>query len=228
MAILLALDTVFEQCSVAILNNHELIGETTILGNRGQTETILPIIDNLLSQHQMTLDDVDVLAFNRGPGAFSGIRINTAVVQALSFALDVPCVGVSSLRALAQKAFFDEGLGAVCAVLDARMNEVYCGYFEVGKDTMQLIGDELLVPYHSVSDYYDNDCMVVGKDARLAVIPELANQLCWEINNPTASDIGKIAYFDYLANGGVAAQNALPVYLRNHAWKTLAEQGKSK
>lgn len=222
MAILLALDTVFEQCSVAILNNHELIGETTILGNRGQTETILPIIDNLLSQHQMTLDDVDVLAFNRGPGAFSGIRINTAVVQALSFALDVPCVGVSSLQTLAHT-FLTKNPAAdgaiIASCMDARQNEVYACFYQYDNGVLTQMGEEALLPYGNEikADFViGNGGEYINTDGQLIEL------------NPTAFDLGKIAYLDYLKHGGVNAQNALPVYLRNHAWKTLAEQGKSK
>lgn len=220
MAILLALDTVFEQCSVALLNNNSVIGETTILGNRGQTETILPIIDNLLSQHQMTLDDVDVLAFNRGPGAFSGIRINTAVVQALSFALDVPCVGVSSLKTLAntfvmQNSISDNAVIASC--IDARQNEVYACFYQIENDKLTQIGDETLLPY-------DNEIkadFIIGNGGQFIKTDGQLIDL-----NPTACDIGKMAYKEYLNNGGVSAENALPVYLRHNAWKTLAEQGK--
>ncbi|UXZ05092.1 tRNA (adenosine(37)-N6)-threonylcarbamoyltransferase complex dimerization subunit type 1 TsaB [Moraxella nasicaprae] len=222
MAILLALDTVFEQCSVALLNNDGVIGETTILGNRGQTETILPIIDNLLSQHQMTLDDVDVLAFNRGPGAFSGIRINTAVVQALSFALDLPCVRVSSLKTLAntfvmQNSISDNAVIASC--IDARQNEVYACFYQIENDKLTQIGDEALLPY-------DNEIkadFIIGNGGQFIKTDGQLIDL-----NPTACDIGKMAYAEYLTNGGVTAQNALPVYLRHNAWKTLAEQGKSK
>lgn len=221
---ILALDTVFEQCSVALLHNETVIGELTIQGNRGQTETILPMIDELLKTHNSTLQDIDLLAFNRGPGAFSGIRINTAVVQALSFAHDLPCVGVSSLRALAQKALIDEGLSRVYAILDARMNELYCGEFMVDNHSlmMNLVGDEKLLPYYSMANH---ELPIIGKDAHLAVSQESKNTI-WQMEYPTAFDIGKIAYADYLKNGGVSAENALPVYLRHNAWKTLAEQGK--
>ncbi|MDO4427402.1 MAG: tRNA (adenosine(37)-N6)-threonylcarbamoyltransferase complex dimerization subunit type 1 TsaB [Moraxella sp.] len=216
----LALDTVFEQCSVALLNNETVIGETTILGNRGQTETILPMIDDLLKTHNTTLQEIDLLAFNRGPGAFSGIRINTAVVQALSFAHDIACVGVSSLKTLAnafvmQNGIFDNVVIASC--IDARQNEVYACFYQIENDKLTQIGDEQLLAYESEikADFIvGNGGVFIKTDGKLITL------------NPNASDIGKIAYFDYLNNGGVSAENALPVYLRHNAWKTLAEQGK--
>ncbi|MCL1622672.1 tRNA (adenosine(37)-N6)-threonylcarbamoyltransferase complex dimerization subunit type 1 TsaB [Moraxella sp. Tifton1] len=221
---ILALDTVFEQCSVAILQDDQLIAEQTTGGNRGQTEVILPMIDALLKDNALHLDDMDCLAFNRGPGAFSGIRINTAVVQALSFACGLPCVGVSGLRALAQKAFVDEGLNRVYSVLDARMNELYFGEFMLGDDgIMNVVGDEGLLPYHSVME---DGLPIIGKDEHIALIQAQDNVIC-PVNYPTAFDIGRIAHADFLKQGGVAAQQALPVYLRHNAWKTLVEQGKA-
>ncbi|MGO2997220.1 MAG: tRNA (adenosine(37)-N6)-threonylcarbamoyltransferase complex dimerization subunit type 1 TsaB, partial [Moraxellaceae bacterium] len=96
----LAMDTVFDQCSIAILDSSgQVLSSRTEKGKREQTQQILPMIDAALSEAQLQLADIQALIFNRGPGAFSGIRINTAVVQALSVAHDLPCVGVSSLQA---------------------------------------------------------------------------------------------------------------------------------
>ena len=94
MAILMAFDTVFEQCSVAVVQDDTVLYHKSVAGNRGQTEIILGMVDEALMQTGLSLAQLDCLAFNRGPGAFSGIRINTAVVQALSVASDTPCVGV--------------------------------------------------------------------------------------------------------------------------------------
>lgn len=225
--ITLALDTVFEQCSVSLLKNERLIATHTIEGGRGQTEIILPMIDELLKTHYIKLSQIDILAFNRGPGAFSGIRINTAVVQALSFAHDIKCVGVSSLLALANTARTQLDLDkkdinnhpVIASCMDARQNEVYACFYQID-DTHQLvqIDDEKLLPYGSKI----NANFVVGDGAGLICH---TGQVI-DIVNPDAYDIGCLAYMDYLKNGGVSASHALPVYLRNNAWKTLAEQGK--
>lgn len=216
---ILALDTVFDQCSIALLDNEQLIAENTIHGNRGQTEIILSMLDELLKNHHITFKEIDLLAFNQGPGAFSGIRINTAVVQALSFAHDLPCVGVSSLRALAGTFVQnnDCDYATVASCIDARQNEVYACFYELQKEVLTQIGNETLLAYDSKihADF------VIGNGG--ALIKTNAKHINL---NPTASDIGKIAYADYLQNGGVTAENALPVYLRHNAWKTLAEQGK--
>ncbi|WP_201617262.1 tRNA (adenosine(37)-N6)-threonylcarbamoyltransferase complex dimerization subunit type 1 TsaB [Psychrobacter urativorans] len=142
----LAMDTVFDQCSVAILDGSgKVISCQTETGKRQQTQQILPMIDAALSECQLRLADMQALIFNRGPGAFSGIRINTAVVQALSVAHDLPCVGVSSLQAIAQCAYQKHGLTQVYSALDARMQQVYFGRYVLQEQQLddQLQGSQL-------------------------------------------------------------------------------------
>lgn len=224
---ILALDTVFEQCSVALLSNDTLIAENTILGNRGQTEIILSMIDELLTSNNTKLNEINMLAFNRGPGAFSGIRINTAVVQALSFACDIPCVGISSLKVLAN-AFFDTAFELnqvledeiLASCIDARQNEVYACFYQIKNKQLIQIDDEKLLPYGSKikADFsFGNGVAFIETNGRKV-----------DLENPSAYHIGRDAYFEFIKNGGVSAENALPVYLRHNAWKTLAEQGKNK
>ncbi|MDO4450011.1 MAG: tRNA (adenosine(37)-N6)-threonylcarbamoyltransferase complex dimerization subunit type 1 TsaB [Moraxella sp.] len=220
MTTIIAFDTVFDQCSIAIITDGEVIYADTLAGGRGQTETILPLLDQALHHSGTSLANVHAFAFNRGPGAFSGIRINTAVVQALSFACELPCVGVSSLKTLAnafvvQNAISNNAIIASC--IDARQNEVYACFYQIENGVLTQIGDEQLLAYDSE---IQADFIIGNGGAFIKTNGKLIDL------NPSASDIGKIAYFDYLNNGGVSAENALPVYLRHNAWKTLAEQGK--
>lgn len=227
---ILALETVFEQCSVALLSlSAQVIDELTEFGNRQQTQQILPMIKTLLAKNNMSWQDISAVAFNRGPGAFSGIRINTAVAQALGFAHELPCLPVSSLQAVAQMAFVQVGLDHVQAVIDARMNEVYVGEFIVKPDSsiMQPIQDnnEYLLPYHQLPQ--GNTNVLVGNGVNL-VFPEnlpITSEFILEENiTPTASIIGQIGA-NILSQGlAVTAENALPVYLRHNAWKTLEQQ----
>lgn len=160
---ILALETVFEQCSVALVTeNAEVIDEQTEFGNHQQTQQILPMLQAIFAKNNLDWQAITAIAFNRGPGAFSGIRINTAVAQALSFAHDLPCLPVSSLQAVAQKALYlnrmwdsdNHGYSAI----DARMNQVYLGEFYAQAVTnpalqehipliMVAKGDEQLVDY---------------------------------------------------------------------------------
>ena len=219
----LAMDTVFDQCSIAILDSSgQVLSSHTETGKRQQTQQILPMIDAALSEAQLRLADIQALIFNRGPGAFSGIRINTAVVQALSVAHDLPCVGVSSLQAIAQCAYQKYGLTHLYSALDARMQQVYFGQYE-------LVTDDQLG--HSIMQLLDYDRQtalslpIVGNGAPLLARHD--QQDCHEDVWPDAVVIGQLGIAQFANDGGTEASQALPKYLRNQAWKTLKEQGKA-
>ncbi|MGO2212801.1 tRNA (adenosine(37)-N6)-threonylcarbamoyltransferase complex dimerization subunit type 1 TsaB [Psychrobacter alimentarius] len=231
----LAMDTVFDQCSVAVLDsNGHVLASHTETGKRQQTQQILPMIDAALSEAQLKLADITALIFNRGPGAFSGIRINTAVVQALSVAHDIPCVGVSSLQAIAQRAYQQYGLTQVYSALDARMQQVYFGQYALADDSLTdylvmqpvLVGDgdstEQLLDYDSQTAL---NLPIVGNGSIL--LNARSEQICHEEVWPDAVVIGQLGIAQFITSGGTDAANALPKYLRNQAWKTLKEQGKA-
>ncbi|MDO4896831.1 MAG: tRNA (adenosine(37)-N6)-threonylcarbamoyltransferase complex dimerization subunit type 1 TsaB [Moraxella sp.] len=216
---LVAFDTIFEQCSIAILQNDVIIYDETVAGGRGQTEIILPMLDKALQSTKLTVQDINAWAFNRGPGAFSGIRINTAVVQALSVANDAPCIGISSLHALAFMAYEQECMTdgtRISAVMDARQNQVYAGNFVI--QSGRLIADNECLLDYGVCVQAD---VVVGDGVDLVATNATKLRL-----NPTACHIARLACLSFLQGDTLTADNALPVYLRNNAWKTLAEQGK--
>lgn len=230
----LAIDTVFDQCSVAILDGTgKVISATTETGKRMQTQQILPMIDAALNHSQLRLSDIQALLFNRGPGAFSGIRINTAVVQALSVAHDIPCVAVSSLQAIAQQAYQQYGLSQVYSALDARMQQVYFGRYQLYNDIMQPVTEDIVENDANTDPEYllDYDSQtplnlaVVGNGAKLLNLHD--EQLSYEEVCPDAATIGQLGMAQFMTSGGTDAAHALPKYLRNQAWKTLKEQGKA-
>ncbi|ERL56773.1 putative molecular chaperone [Psychrobacter aquaticus CMS 56] len=229
------MDTVFDQCSIAILDSSgNVISSQTETGKRQQTQQILPMIDAALRESKLKLADIQALIFNRGPGAFSGIRINTAVVQALSVAHDIPCVGVSSLQAIAQRAYQQYGLTHVYSALDARMQQVYFGQYAIADDSQKdyavmqpvLVGDsdstEQLLDYDSQTAL---NLPIVGNGSVL--LTRQNEQVCHEDVWPDAVVIGQLGIAQFIAFGGTDAAHALPKYLRNQAWKTLKEQGKA-
>ena len=225
----LAMDTVFDQCSIAILDSRgQVLSSHTETGQRQQTQQILPIIDAALSEAQLKLADMQALIFNRGPGAFSGIRINTAVVQALSVAHDIPCVGVSSLQAIAQAVYQQHGLGEVYSALDARMQQVYFGRYAVINNIMQPVNQDNGEDTEQLLDYDSQTALnipIVGNGAGLLTLHD--GQIINADIHPDAAVIGQLGMAQFMVNGGTEAAQALPKYLRNQAWKTLKEQGKA-
>lgn len=234
----LAIDTVFDQCSVAIFDGGgKVIFSQTEKGKREQTQQILPMIETALQSSQLKLSDMQALIFNRGPGAFSGIRINTAVVQALSVAHDLPCVGVSSLQAVAQSAYQQCGLTHIYSALDARMQQVYFGEYALADNNDALMMQPVSSSTSAASESSDTERLVdyerrtelewpiAGNGAPLLTPHE--GQVSYEDVWPDAVVIGQIGIAQFMIEGGTEAAKALPKYLRNQAWKTLKEQGKA-
>lgn len=223
----LAVDTVFDQCSVAVVDKDlQILSCHTEPGKREQTQLVLPMIEAALQEAGVKLGDITALIFNRGPGPFSGIRINTAVVQALSVAHNISCVGVSSLSAIAQAAFDEQDLEQVYVAFDARMKQVYFAQYQLDSTTQVMSltegTNEQLLDYDQGTDLA---LPIVGNGAELLTAQQ--DQPLYADIQPDAATLAKLGVAQYLQHGGVPAEQALPVYLRNDAWKTLKEQGKA-
>jgi tRNA threonylcarbamoyladenosine biosynthesis protein TsaB len=218
---LLALETANEQCSVSIVDETQELFFQLDTRAKAQTQTILPMIEQGFSQTKLGVENLTAIAFSRGPGSFSGVRINAAVTQALAWSNNVPVVPVSTLQALAQAAYRIEGLTEVTAILDARMNEVYIASFKLNdQQIMQAVDEEQLLNYENAQLAVRYP--LVGSGATL-VDPE---QTQYKDLKATAQDIAIVARELAKQKQWVDAELALPVYLRDNAWKKIAEQGK--
>ncbi len=140
---ILALDTATENCSAALLIDGTLLTREEELP-RGHAQRILPMIEELLSEAQLGLADLHAVAFGRGPGSFTGVRLAATVTQGLAFGVGLGVVPISDLQAVAQRAFgIDAALARVVVCNDARMSEVYWGCYERdGAGLAQLEGEE--------------------------------------------------------------------------------------
>ena len=219
---LLALETANEQCSVSIVDENQELFFQLDTRAKAQTQTILPMVEQGYAQLGLNTADLTAIAFSRGPGSFSGVRINAAVTQALAWSHDLPVIPVSTLQALAQAAYRLHGLTAVAAVLDARMNEVYIASFQLNEQgIMHAVDTEQLLDYQQAAQVAQ--FTLVGSGSAL-IKPEA---LEFKDIMATAQDIAQIARVAAQQQQWVAAEQALPVYLRDNAWKKIPEQGKS-
>ena len=136
---LLAIDTATEQCSVAIVTD-TATWSRVVPTARSHADMILPMVDALLAESGVTLSQLDGLAFGRGPGSFTGVRIAVSVIQGLALARQLRVVGVSNLAAVAQQAVTLRQLppGAhILVCMDARMNEVYWAQYCVDANGLE-------------------------------------------------------------------------------------------
>lgn len=140
---ILALDTSATVASVALCDNEKLLAEYTLNNGNTHSETLLPMIENLLMQFGITPKDIDVFAASMGPGSFTGVRIGAATLKGLAFASGKPCVCVSTLEALAENLCAFEGL--ICPVMNARRSQVYTALFRSDGETLtRLMPDSAL------------------------------------------------------------------------------------
>lgn len=217
MTTLLALDTATEACSVALLHDGQVISHYEVIP-RLHAQRLLPMIRDLLAQAGVPLSALDVIAFGRGPGAFTGVRIAVGVVQGLAFALDRPVLPVSNLAVLAQRALREYGAVQVAAAIDARMDEVYWGCYRSENGEMRLAGGEVVSPPEQVvlppdatGDWFGAGTGWGTFAARIALSP------CGQDGAmlPHAEDVLSLARFAWARGEAVVADEALPVYLRD-------------
>jgi len=143
---LLGLDTSGDACSAALFLDGAII-QRLALEPRRHGELILGMLQGLLEEAGLSLQELDAVAFGRGPGSFTGVRIAVSVAQGVAFGAGLPTVPVSTLAALAQGVHRHSGQRRILAALDARMGEVYWGGYELGpEDVMVSAGPELVCP----------------------------------------------------------------------------------
>lgn len=234
---LLALETVHDSCSVCLYHDGVLASDT-VHAPRKHTQLILPMIEKLLARQKITLADITAIAFNRGPGSFSGIRINTAVTQALAFAYDIACIPVSGLQAQAQaivdaQNILDNAIDSnqLIIINDAKMKELFVASFTQNNGMITDSEEQLLSPT-ATTDFIaqkletSTSVFLTGDALDLIEIPKDIQFI--EPAPMTAEHIGKLGWHALHQGVTVNAAQAQPVYLRDKAWKTLAEQAEAK
>lgn len=141
--IILAFDTSSSACSVA-LQQGDIVKSIHQDSPMQQAKLLLPMIQKLLDECSIKLDQINAVAYGCGPGSFTGCRIASSVAQGLGFAANCPLLPISSLAAIAQAAYLSKQWTHLLVALDARVEEVYCGAYQVVKnDYVELIGMEM-------------------------------------------------------------------------------------
>lgn len=227
---LLALDTATEACSAALYLDGAVL-ERYELAPQRHNRLILPMIEALLAEAGMSLGQMDALAFGRGPGSFTGVRIATGVAQGLAFGADLPVAPVSTLAALAQEAFAETTAGFAFPCIDARMGEVYWGAYRRGDDGLAAaVVAESVGPADAVA--LPDDALGYGVGSGFGTYGEilgarLGASLAGVMSGrfPRASHIAVLGAATVSRGGCVAAQDAQPVYLRDKVAKKPGEAG---
>jgi len=224
---ILSIETATEACSAAVYQDG-MIFERYQLAPREHNRLILPMIESVLAEAGLTVNQLDALAFGRGPGSFTGVRIAAGVVQGIALGADLPVAPVSTLAALALEVFDAVDAAWAFPCIDARMAEVYFAVYgrSVEGDAV-LHGAEAVLPPAAVTVPPDMRGVGVGSGwaTYAAVLDErLSGQVRGVLTErfPRAGCVARLGAVGFGRGWAVAAEEALPVYLRDNVVKKPA------
>lgn len=183
--IILGIDTSGKTASAAVCTENAMLAQTTVYTKLTHSQVILPICKDVLKSAGMELGGVDVIAAAVGPGSYTGLRIGIAAVKGICFALNKPCIGISTLESLAYNVSLHKGI--ICAVMAARLDLVYCAVFRSDGRTVSRLTEDGIMPLGELKaslEAMEGDIAVVGDAAEkltgerfIAAPPHLRLQL---------------------------------------------------
>lgn len=216
---LLVFDTATNACTVALQVGDRVLSRHKI-APREHASLILQEIQALCDEAAFDLTQLDAIAFGCGPGSFMGVRLATAMAQGLAFGLKIPVIEISTLQILAQTAFEKSGARQLLAGWDARMGEIYWGFYEINAA--------------GLAEVKLNDCLSIPSQVDIDSLGEIAFSLvgnAWEVYEtslrekaaltlthlyPEATAMLTLAQAKYLAHERVSPASAHPHYIRHH------------
>ena len=217
---ILALETSAKSVSCAVVEDGAPLASAYQCTGLTHSRTLLPMVDAMLKSADLTLEDIGAIAIAAGPGSFTGLRIGIAAVKGLAWAADKPCLGVSTLEAMAQNAAHIDGL--IVGAMDARRAQIYNAVFEAKDGALTRLIPDRAISLEALADE------LAGETRRITVLGD-GGTLCWRyltehgaksllapaaLLYQNAAGVGLAAERAYARGEAVSAQALLPVYLR--------------
>jgi len=222
---ILALETATDACSVALAAGEDLHTRYSA-EPRIHARRVLGMVDECLADADRRPADLDLLVFGRGPGSFTGVRIATGVIQGFALGFERPVIPVSTLAGFAVAAWRLHGRHRVAVCVDARMEECYWGAFTVSEEGVATpVCEERIASPDALPELEQDGWMGVGSG--WSRFPELEARMGGQVEIlapdllPEARDLVATAAVAHQRGEAVAAESALPVYLREQvAWRS--------
>jgi len=221
---ILAIDTASTTGSVAVVAGEALLAEFTIARQETHSRRLMDMIDGALKMSGLDLGRLDGLAYTRGPGSFTGLRIGLSVIKGLAVVSGVPLVGVSCLEVLAHQG--TERLPLICPMMDARNNEVYAARYRFsGNDLVNVAPEAALTP-DDAAEGIEESCLLIGdgvhryRNLLTARLGDMARFAAPDHGIPRALTVARLSMPKFEGGQTDDVQNVVPVYLR----KSYAEQ----
>lgn len=233
---ILAVDTSSKNCSVAIVEvyenkNYNIIAFENSDDEKTHSQKLMPIIDKVFKEHNLTLKDMDLLACCVGPGSFTGIRIGIATMKAFADVTNIKTVSVTSLESLSYNIEED---GIIIPIINCKNNNVYSAIFSKENNTYKQIGENIADNIDNAINLYkanaeNKNITFVGDGSILykdLLTSKLSNKLIFSNKNTQSSiSLAKCAYDKYLEGLYGDSNNLSPLYLRkSQAERALVEK----
>ncbi len=220
---ILSVTTSSSVCSVCILDNNNIIKELSLNNEKTHSENLMPLISTLFTETNLSLDDIEYIACDIGPGSFTGIRIGISSVKAMAEAKSIKIIPVNSLEALSYNITSEK---YICSLIDARNDNVYMGLFnneydqigELCADHIDVILDKLPI----------EEIVFIGSGAeihRKKILNRFSNAQFCDNNLLSSAKLGICAYNKILKNEYVTADCLLPLYLRKSQAERMLDNG---
>lgn len=229
---LLAIESSGLVASAAIATESVLLAEYTVNFKKTHSQTLLPMVDEIVKMTGLELKDLDAIAVSAGPGSFTGLRIGSATAKGLGLALDKPIVPVPTTQVIAANLYGTEGI--LCPLMDARRNQVYTGLYRYGRNGFQIVEDQMAVQVEEIIEkvnFYGEPVTYLGDGVE--AFRELLSEKTtvpfsfapFHVSKQRAGALAVRAAELYLQGKSVSAAEHEPDYLRvSQAERELAEK----
>lgn len=218
---ILAIDSSSLVASVALIDETTIIAEYTINLKKTHSQTLLPMIDEIIRMTGIDKKEIEVIAVTNGPGSFTGLRIGAATAKGLAFVLSIPVVGVSTIEAMAYN--YNHCNKLICPIMDARRNQVYTGIYECQNEALKVVLEPCAVSISELTGKIirlDKEIIFIGDgipvyqdylDENLIMKHYFANN---HLNRQKASSLGALAMQKYKNGQAENADTFSPQYMR--------------
>ena len=242
---ILSIDTSSDICGVSILEDNTLLCNLDSNTGRTHSENLMPMIEQAFSKTNLSLNDINLLVCDKGPGSFTGIRIGIATVMAFRDSFDIPCVGISSLESLAYNTRNVVKTNSyVCSIIDCKNDNCYFALYENKKGSFEELIEPQAESIESILsildsfckdsiDNFENACITfVGDGCKIykdKINDYFTNALFVDdsLNNLNSYNLGIVGLIHYTSNIGIG--DILPLYLKKpQAQRLLEEKEKNK
>ena len=232
----LAIDSSGLVASVALVTEDELIAEHTINYRKTHSQTLLPMLDEIVKMTNIDLTELDAIAISKGPGSFTGLRIGAATVKGLAMVLDIPVIPVATVDGLAYNLYQTNSI--ICPLMDGRKNQVYTGLYKWVDNEFKVLLEQKALDIEEISKEINKteeevtflgDGVKVFEDQIKEMVEVNYNFVPAHLSRQRAGAIGALGIEYYKKGILMDADEFVPTYLRmSQAERELARKNKKQ